>query len=101
MTSDASVPLTPPQQQRLAVLDRLVGGRCTAVQAALLLSMSERQVWRLKAAYLRDGAAAVIHGNRQRSKPWALSDDLRDRVCTLVAEHYADCNDTHIAELLA
>ena len=101
MTSDASVTLTPQQQQRLAVLDRLVNHRCTTVEAALLLSMSERQVWRLKAAYLRDGVAAVVHGNRQRSKPWALSDDLRDRVRTLVAEQYADCNDTHIAELLA
>jgi hypothetical protein len=101
MTSNTSVTLSPRQQQRLAVLDRLVAGYCTAVQAALLLSMSERQVWRLKAAYLRDGVAAVIHGNRQRSKPWALTDDLRDRVRTLVAAHYADCNDTHIAELLA
>ena len=99
MTSNAS--LTPRQQQRLVVLDRLVGGSCTAVQAALLLNMSERQVWRLKAAYQRDGATAVIHGNRERSKPWALTDDLRDRVRTLVAAHYADCNDTHIAELLA
>jgi transposase len=101
MTSDASVTLTPRQQQRLAVLDRLVAGRCTTVEAALLLSLSERQVWRLKAAYLRDGCAALIHGNRQRAKPWALSDDLRDRVRRLVAQHYADCNDTHIAELLA
>jgi hypothetical protein len=101
MTSDASIPLSPRLQQRLVVLDRLVGGHCTVVQAALLLNMSERQVWRLKAAYLRDGAAALIHGNRQRAKPWALSDDLRDRVRTLVAEHYADCNDTHVAELLA
>ena len=78
MTSDASVTLTPRRQQRLAVLDRLVAGRCTTVEAALLLSVSERQVWRLKAAYLRDGCAALIHGNRQRAKPWALSDDLRE-----------------------
>jgi len=96
-----SVALTPRQQQRLAVLSRLVAGRCTVVEAALLLGMSERQIWRLKAAFQHDGTAAVIHGNRQRSKPWALTDDLRDRVRTLVAEHYADCNDTHIAELLA
>jgi transposase len=101
MTLDASVTLTPRQQQRLAVLTRLVAGHCTAAEAAQLLGLSERTVWRLKAAYLQHGAAALVHGNRDRPKPWALTDDLRDRVRSLVTERYAECNDAHITELLA
>jgi transposase len=102
MTIDASsVTLTPRQQHRLAVLNRLVAGHCTASEAAQLLGLSERTIWRLKAAYERQGAAALVHGNRDRPKSWALPEDLRDRVRTLVAERYADCNDTHITELLA
>src|SRR5689334_6556922 len=102
MTIDASsVTLTPRQQHRLAVLNRLVAGHCTASEAAQLLGLSERTIWRLKAAYERQVAAALVHGNRDRPKSWALPEDLRDRVRTLVAERYADCNDTHITELLA
>jgi transposase len=102
MSSDASsVTLTPQQQHRLAVLNRLVARQCTAAEAAALLGMSERQVWRLKAAYQQDGVAALIHGNRDRSTPWAITNQLRDRVRSLVAERYAGCNDAHIAELLA
>ena len=102
MTPDASsVTLTPQQQHRLAVLNRLVARHCTAAEAATLLGMSERQVWRLKAAYQQDGAAALIHGNRDRSTPWALTDAVREQVRSLVADRYAGCNDAHIAELLA
>jgi transposase len=102
MTSDASsVTLTSRQQHRLAVLTRLVARHCTAVEAAALLGMSERTVWRLKAAYQQHGAAALIHGNRDRSTSWALTEDLREQVRSLVAERYADCNDAHITELLA
>lgn len=101
MTHDASVTLTPRQQQRLAILNRLVAGSCTALEAAQLLGISERTVWRLKAAYQEHGAVALVHGNRDRPKPWALTDDLRDRVRSLVAERYGDCNDAHITELLA
>jgi transposase len=102
MTSDApSLTLTPHEQHRLAVLNRLVAGHCTALEAAQLLRVSERTVWRLKAAYQQDGAAALIHGNRDRPKPWALNDAVREQVRSLVAERYADCNDAHITELLA
>jgi transposase len=102
MTSDASsVTLTPHQQHRLAVLNRLVAGHCTALEAAQLLRVSERTIWRLKAAYQQDGASALIHGNRDRPKPWALTDAVREQVRALVAERYAECNDAHITELLA
>lgn len=102
MTPNASpVTLTPQQQHRLAVLNRLVARHCTASEAAALLGMSERQVWRLKAAYQQHGAAALIHGNRDRATAWALTDDLREQVRSLVAERYAGCNDAHITELLA
>jgi transposase len=102
MTSDvSSITLTPQQQHRLAVLTRLVARHCTAAEAAALLGMSERQVWRLKVAYQQRGATALIHGNRDRSTAWALTDNLREQVRSLVAERYAGCNDAHITELLA
>jgi transposase len=101
MMSDASVTLSPRQQQRLQVLTRLVAGQCTTSEAAQLLGVSERQLWRLKAAFQQQGAVALVHGNAGRTTPWRLTDEVRDRVRALVATQYADCNDSHIAELLA
>ena len=100
MTTDDQLSLTPKQQRRLHILTRLLAGHCSASEAAQLLGLSVRQLWRLKAAYQRDGLGGLVHGNRGRPKPWRIDDDLKDRIRSLVAEHYADCNDSHLVEIL-
>ena len=76
-------------------------GRWSAEQAAEVLGVSERHVWRLKAAYKAKGVAAFMHGNRDRPSPGRINDEVRARVLTLIAGAYAGCNDHHLAELLA
>jgi transposase len=70
-------------------------------QAAEVLRLSVRHVWRLRASYRRDGAAALVHGNRSRPSPGRIDDATRLRVKELMAGPYAGCNDHHLAELLA
>jgi len=76
-------------------------GRWSVEQAAEVLSMSVHQVWRLKAGYRQEGAAAFMHGNRGRASPGRIDDATRTRVQELLAGPYAGCNDHHLAELLA
>lgn len=83
------------------VLVRVVGGELTLAEAAVLLHLSERQAWRLRASFERDGPAALTHANRGRPSPRRLPDATRDRILRLAASRYADINDTHLAELLA
>ena len=60
------VTLNNKEQKRLIVLNEVLAGRLTGAQAATVLGLSLRQIRRLLAAYRRDGAAGLAHGNRGR-----------------------------------
>jgi transposase len=94
------VTLTQKEQLRLKVVSEVQAGRRTVAEAAEVLHLSQRHVRRLRAGLERDGAAAFMHGNRGRPPPWRISDELRARVAELGGSRYADCNDTHLQELL-
>jgi transposase len=89
------------EQKRAMILTGVVEGRLTADEAAELMSLSYRQERRLRHAFLRDGPAALVHGNRGRRPAHALAAELRCRVVALAEGVYAGCNDQHLTELLA
>lgn len=93
--------MTPKEQQRLQVLNRVLEGGMTVPTAAGLMGLSERQAWRVLAAYRKEGAAALAHGNRGHT-PWnRVPQEVRDRVVALARDpRYRNCNHTHFAELL-
>ena len=101
MSREGPVTLSQREQQRLSVVTEVESGRWTVEQAAEVLGLSVRQVWRLKAGYKEDGAAAFVHGNRGRVSPGRIDEETRSRVRELLAGPYAGCNDHHLAELLA
>ncbi|MHB8958639.1 MAG: ISNCY family transposase [Candidatus Limnocylindrales bacterium] len=95
-----TITMTSREQQRAQVLTRLMVGDVTAAEAAVLLGLSERQVWRLRAGYGRDGPAALVHGNRGRASARRLDPALAERVLLLARTTYDGANDCHLAELL-
>lgn len=96
-----TVTLTTRDQTRIVILNRILDGQLTAIEAADMLSLSVRQVRRVLAAYREDGVAAVIHGNRGRSPAHTLPPDRRQQIITLAQTRYAGVNDQHLSELLA
>jgi transposase len=96
-----TVQLSGTEQQRLVVLNRVLMGDLTAAEAAAALERSVRQVRRMLAAYRKEGAAALAHGNRGRTPAHALAEGLGHQVVHLARTTYAGCNDTHLSELLA
>ena len=56
--------LTNKEQARVQVLNEVLEGKVNVSQASGLMGVSERHGWRLLAAYRKEGAAAVAHGNR-------------------------------------
>ena len=93
--------LTEREQTRLQVLNRLVAQRIATYEAATILGLSERHTWRMLAAYRKEGAAALAHGNRGRRPPNAVAEETRQRVITLSRTRYAGLNHTHLTEILA
>lgn len=74
-----------------------MGGR----EAAEVLGLSLRHVRRILAAYRKEGAAALAHGNRGRKSHHALGPGLKRQVLGLIQSTYAGCNTQHFTELLA
>ena len=93
--------LNQREQARLEILNRVLQGWMRVHEAAPLLGVSERQAWRLLAAYRKEGAAALAHGNRGRRPVNITSAVVRDQVVTLARTQYARLNHTHLTELLA
>lgn len=89
------------QTKREVVIRRVVAGKLSVTEAAPLLGISERQVWRLRARYLDEGASALEHGNRGRSPANRIGDAVREKIVLLARKRYAGVNDSHLAELLA
>ena len=70
-------------------------------QAAEILGISERQVWRVLAACRREAAAALVHGNEDRKPRNAVPEATAAVVMVLAGERYAGFNHSHFTELLA
>ena len=72
----------------------------TSRDAAEVLSLSERQIKRLKAGVKKDGEVFVIHKNRGRKPKHTIPDKIRDKIVFLALTKYKGANYTHLAELL-
>ena len=92
--------LTQKEQTRLQILNSLMADHMTTEQAATLLGVSARHTRRILAAYSKEGAAALAHGNRGRRPANATPDPLATDVVVLARTRYAGVNHTHLSELL-
>jgi transposase len=96
-----TITLNTHEQKRLMILNRLIVGHLTAAEAAEMLDLSERQVRRLLAAYRKEGAAALAHGNRGRQPAHRINEEVRSKVISLATTTYRGCNYQHLRDLLA
>jgi transposase len=95
-----TVTLNSQDQQRIKILNQLLGGDLSTSPAASVLKCSERHVYRLKASYREKGAAAVMHGNRGRVSHRRICEEVRGQVVALACGRYAGCNQHHLRDLL-
>ena len=93
--------LNKKEQNRLIVLNQVQTKTLSVEKAATLLKLHPRHVWRLLAAYRKEGAAGLSHGNRGRKPPNAIDEELRQQVLELARSQYCGFNHQHFTELLA
>ena len=89
------VTLNQGEQARLHVLDSVLEHQLPINQAAEILGVTERPAWRVPAAYRKESAGALAHGNR--AAPNAVSNDT---VGALTRTCYAGVDHNHLTELL-
>lgn len=95
------VTLSEREEKRFWVLNKVLAGDLSISEAAISLGASYRHVKRLKAAVLKEGLAALAHGNRGRKPAHAIPPGVTERIMVLAQTTYRGCNDTFLSELLA
>lgn len=94
--------LSDKEIRRATVIQKLIDGILTTTEAAEILSLSDRQIKRLKAGVIHNGLGSLAHGNRGRKPSHTISDELKEHILKLAQqEPYAKANNTHLSELLA
>ena len=74
----------------------------TVAETAAALGISERQVTRLRNGVKKEGAAFLIHKNKGRPSPHAVSNDEKKKIQELYrSDMYKGANFTHYSELLS
>lgn len=92
--------LTMKDEKRLDVIQRVYRSELTVGQAALVMGLSERQCYRVKARVSKVGAKGVVHGNRGRPCKRKLKEKTVKRVLELARGKYQGFNDHHLTEKL-
>jgi hypothetical protein len=86
---------------RMSVLQDLAANRIKVTEAATLMSLGRRQVFRLAKAYAQRGPEALVSRRRGRPSNRAYPGDLRDMATGIIRERYPDFGPTLAAEKLA
>ncbi len=88
--------LTQREQARLQVLNQVLQRTMMPREAAQVLGLSERHLWRMLAAYRKEGAVSLARGSRGRQPANATLEETRHQVITLARTRYARFNHTHL-----
>src|SRR5215211_6037617 len=86
---------------RMHVLRDLAAGRMTANEAAQLMWLTRRQVFRLAKAYRERGPSALVSTRRGKPSNRSYPAALRTETLGLITAHYADFGPTLACEKLA
>jgi transposase len=96
----SSTSYTHDHLHRWHVLQMVIDGHITLLEASTRLGISYRQAKRLKSSVVRNGLAGLQHGNCGKRSSRAVSDHERTRILHLARTQYADLNDTRFTNRL-
>jgi transposase len=89
------------ERRRLEVFGRVRDGDLSVAGAAASLGISERQAWRLKARYVREGDGGLVHRLRGKASNRKTDGAVRSAVLKLYRQKYAGWGPTLACEYLA
>ncbi len=95
------VPMSAEEIDRLKLLELVKDKRLKVTQAATLMGVSRRQVYRLLEKYETDGPAGLVSKKRGMPSNRAYPEEFRQRAISIVREKYSDFGPTFAAEKLS
>ena len=95
------VMMSERELNRVEVLAQIDDGRLTVGNAANMLDLTRRQIFRLLKRYRQDGAVAIRHKARGKPPNNRIHRAKREYALSLIKENYPDFGPTLAAEMLA
>ena len=92
--------MSDKERDRLKVLERVKALELSDTEAATMLNMSLRQLYRIKKAFSADGDPGLVHKLRGRSSNRGYGSSLKQQVLAIYRERYSDYGPTLFAEML-
>ncbi len=92
--------MSQKEAPRAGLVQSAQAGKLSNAEGARALGISVRQFRRLRAAYRKEGAAGLVHGNRGQPSPRRTSAEKREQVVALMQGKYVGLNDCHLTEKL-
>jgi len=94
------VTLTMKEQLKLEVIQRVMDNQIDISNAAQILGLSDRSIYRLLSRVRTSGVKAVIHGNRGNNHAGKITEEYKQKVKDFAAGKYKGFNDRHMQEKL-
>lgn len=92
--------MSKKERNRKALLEQVVGGYLTLVEAAPKMGVCYRQAKRIWSSYQKDGDAILVHKLRGKASPRAYDASYREAVIKAYKEHYLTFGPTLASEHL-
>ncbi len=92
--------MSAKEQDRLAILTQVCEGQLTIADARELLSISERQTYRILHRFRIEGAKGLLHRLRGHPSNRGYGEEFRQRVVHLYWQDYRDNGPTFFSEKL-
>lgn len=94
--------MTQTQLKRLKVMNAYLDGTIDRKRASELLSLSERQISRLKKGLMKQGETFLIHKNTNRKPAHAIASELKETILKIHTHaEFESVNFLHFHEILA
>lgn len=98
---EGTITLSQKQLKTFKVINSFIDKSITRQQAAELLSLSPRQVTRLKKGVLESGAESLIHKNTGRKPAHAVSNETKEKVLAIHSRpEFQGVNFLHFKDIL-
>jgi hypothetical protein len=95
------ITMSQPEIKKYDIIKKLINQEFNGSEAARLLSLTVRQIRRLKKLVLKKGIKGLVHGNRGKPGNRSIPKKEKKEIAALLHKHYFDFGPTFAAEKLA
>lgn len=97
---DNLIIMSQKEANRYDIIKKTIDKKIKGVEAAVILSLTTRQIRRLKKRVTKDGVKGLVHVGRGQSSSRRIPEKEEDKIKKLLNKHYPDFGPTFAAEKL-